>query len=165
MEQFGTFFTEDLMTTVNHINNSDFITLLFAGRAYINALGGEQAFKDDLSKKAVKDKLAADALVDIMVKTPPYCYICFSYRIGRKNVTGIRFYYKVNHPAATKLYLYRKDSSDPLVRNRKKGCYVIIEYKRRPSPEFLAISAIPRKNYVDVFRGQDVDAYDGYHST
>jgi hypothetical protein len=154
------------MTTVNNMSKSDDISLLFAGREYINLLGGEHKVKRYLANNVIKDENAVDALVNLLVKTSPSNYIYFYY-MGqrRKRTAGIRFYYLIDHPATTKLNVYRKNTEDPLENNCRTKCYVIVEFKKKPRPKFLAISAIWRKNDVDTFNNDEtcVDAYDGHH--
>jgi hypothetical protein len=154
------------MTTVNNMSQTDDLSLLFAGRDYINSLGGEHRFKEYLANDVIKDDKVAHALVDIFVKTSPNNYVYFYY-IGRRGrrTAGIRFYYLINHPATTKLNVYRKNAEDPLENNCRTKCYVIVEYKKKPNVEFLAISAIVRKSDIDTFHKKEasVDAYDGHH--
>jgi hypothetical protein len=150
--------------TINDMGNTDSISLLFKGRDYINWLGGEHKFKEELAKNVINDKQAANALVDIMVKTPPSSYVYFTYkRQSGRNTEGIRFYYKVNNPATTKLYIYRKNAADPLVNNYLQKCYVIVEYKRKRRAKLLAISAVEHENDIDTSNGACVDAFDGHH--
>jgi hypothetical protein len=152
------------MTTVNDISKTDDISLLFAGREYINLLGGENKFKDELSKSVIKDRPAVSTLVNLMIKTSPSNYVFFTYiDESEKNVEGIRFYYRVNNAAATKLDVYRKNIETPLRTNCSKRCYVIVEYKKKPNAEFLAISAIVQKNDIDTFRKASAEAFDGHH--
>jgi hypothetical protein len=151
------------MTTTNHMIKASKIVRQFAGREYINSVGGENRFKDLLTEKVMKDSQAADTLVNIMVKSSPSCYLYFTYKKNQTNPEGIRFYYFVNHPVAAKSHIYRKNPEDPLVNNCQRKCYVIVEYKRRPNAQFLAISVVARKNDIDVFNGKSAGAFDGYH--
>ncbi|MDR1208231.1 MAG: hypothetical protein LBJ89_02670 [Holosporales bacterium] len=152
------------MTTVNNMSKSDNISLLFAGREYINLLGGENKFKIRLTKKMRQDKQSISELVNIMVKTPPSYYLYFSYRGEHgKEIEGIRFYYLIDHPATTKLHIYRKTTEDPLNNNCLKKCYVIVEYKKKPNARFLVISAATQKGEVDIFNDAYVEAFDGHH--
>jgi hypothetical protein len=40
---------------------------------------------------------------------------------------------------------------------------VLVEFKKNPKVKFLGISAIVQPNDVDVFNGDNVEAYDGCH--
>jgi hypothetical protein len=159
------FFQEDFfMTTINNMSKTDSISLQFAGRDYINLVGGENKFKKNYIEKVIKDEQAANTLVDIMVRLSPCNYLYFNYK-GKYggNIEGIRFYYLINHPATTKLNIYRKSSEEPLVNNHLQKCYVIVEYKKNPKVKFLAISAIAQKNDIDTFNGMRVETSDGHH--
>jgi hypothetical protein len=146
------------------MSKSDEISLLFAGREYINLLGGENRFKGELIERVMKDEEAINTLVNLMIKTSPSNYVFFTYiDESEKNVEGIRFYYRVNHAAATKLDVYRKNIETPLLTNCSKKCYVIVEFKKKPKAKFLAISAISRKNDIDTFRKTRAEAFDGHH--
>ncbi|MDR1288879.1 MAG: hypothetical protein LBJ77_00585 [Holosporales bacterium] len=154
------------MPTINDMTNIDDISLQFVGRKYINLLGGEYKFKNEFIGKAINDKQAADTLVNLMIRSSPLHYLRFDYRGQNGRIReGIRFYYLINHPATTKLNIYRKNAEDPLISNCQQKCYVIVEYKKNPNPnpEFLAISAIARKDDIDTFHGNRVEASDGHH--
>ncbi|MDR1288877.1 MAG: hypothetical protein LBJ77_00575 [Holosporales bacterium] len=129
-------------------------------------LGGENKFKNWLADNVIKDKQAADTLVNLMIRSSPLHYLRFDYRGQNGRIRqGIRFYYLINHPATTKLNLYRKNAEDPLINNCQQKCYVIVEYKKNPNPKakFLAISAIARKDDIDTFNGDCIEASDGHH--
>ncbi|MDR2598416.1 MAG: hypothetical protein LBC25_01705 [Holosporales bacterium] len=47
------------MTTINNMSKIDSISLQFAGRDYINLVGGENKFKKNYIEKVIKDEQAA----------------------------------------------------------------------------------------------------------